>query len=90
MPRTSEIKQRRILILDYLGSGMMPDEFAHWRDQGWQMACNDGSASFGKSPKAMALAKTLADDDNVALTNILAWWRAKYWWWVNIVLTFRD
>lgn len=69
--RTSEIKQRKILLMDYLGSNMQQDEFAHWRDQGWQLAFNDGSASFAKSPKGMALAQTMADYENVKLTNIL-------------------
>lgn len=71
MQKTSDIKQRKILLMDYLGSGMKQDEFAHWRDQGWQLGFNDGSASFAKSPKAMALAQTMADYDNVTLTNIL-------------------
>jgi prepilin-type N-terminal cleavage/methylation domain-containing protein len=71
MQKTSNIKQRKILLLDYLGSNMKLDEFAHWRDQGWQVAFNDGSASFAKSARAITLAQSLADYDNVGLTNIL-------------------
>jgi hypothetical protein len=71
MQKSAEIRQRKILVMDYLGSQMKQDEFAHWRDQGWQLCFNDGSASFGKSPQAMAKAQTLANYDNVTLTNIL-------------------
>lgn len=69
--KTAEIKQRRILVMDYLGSGMQLDELAHARDQGWQLCFNDGSASFAKSPQAIAKAQTLVDYDNITLTNIL-------------------
>jgi prepilin-type N-terminal cleavage/methylation domain-containing protein len=69
--KTSEIKQRKILLMDYLGSQMSLDQLAHSRDQGWQLAFNDGSSSFAKSPRAITLARTMADYDNVTLTNIL-------------------
>ncbi len=71
MQKTADIKQRKILLMDYLGSGTTLEELAHGRDQGWQLAFNDGSVSFAKSPKAIALAATLVDYDNVTLTNIL-------------------
>lgn len=71
MQKTSDIKQRKILLMDYLGSNTTLDELAHARDQGWQLAFNDGSVSFAKSTKAIALAQTLVDYDNVTLTNIL-------------------
>lgn len=71
MQKTSDIKQRKILIMDYLGSGTTLDELAHARDQGWQLAFNDGSCSFAKSPQAITLASTMVDYDNVRLTNIL-------------------
>ena len=71
MQKTRDIRDRRILILDYLGSGTTPDQLAHYRDQGWNLAFNDGSVSFAKSPQAMKLAAQLVDYDNVGLTNIL-------------------
>ena len=71
MQKTKDIRDRRILIMDYLGSGTTPDQLAHYRDQGWNLAFNDGSASFAKSPQAMKLAAQLVDYDNVSLTNIL-------------------
>jgi prepilin-type N-terminal cleavage/methylation domain-containing protein len=71
MQKTAEIKKRKILIMDYLGSGTTPDQLAHYKDGGWNLAFNDGSVSFSKSPDAMKKASTLVDYDNVGLTNIL-------------------
>jgi prepilin-type N-terminal cleavage/methylation domain len=71
MQKSTDIKQRKIFVMDYIGSNMKQDELAHWRDKGWQLAFNDGSAGFAKSPESMAKAQTLVDYDNVTLTNIL-------------------
>ena len=71
MQKTSDIKERKILVLDYLGSGMTPDQIGHYPDGGWQLAFNDGSAFMAKSAKAIQLSQTLVDYDNVALTNVL-------------------
>lgn len=71
MQKTADIRERKILVLDYLGSGMTPDQIGHYPDGGWQLAFNDGSASFAKSAKAIQLSQGLADYDNVALTNVL-------------------
>ncbi len=71
MQKTSDIKQRKILIMDYLGSQTTLDQLAHASDKGWQVAFNDGSASFAKSAQAITLSQTMADYDNVTLTNIL-------------------
>ncbi len=73
MQRTAEIRTRKILAMDYLGSGMTPDELAHFRDGGWNLAFNDGSVSFANSPAAvkLVLQGQPANYDNVALTNIL-------------------
>jgi len=71
MQKTGDIKDRRILILDYLGSTMTPDQMAHGRDQGWNVSFNDGSTSFAKSPKSVTLAAGMANYDNITLTNIL-------------------
>jgi prepilin-type N-terminal cleavage/methylation domain-containing protein len=69
--KTSDIKQRKILAMDYLGSSTTIDQLAHAREGGWDLAFNDGSVSFGKSAQAVKLSQTLADYDNVTLTNIL-------------------
>jgi prepilin-type N-terminal cleavage/methylation domain-containing protein len=71
MQKTADIKARKILVMDYLGSGMTVAELAHAREGGWNLAFNDGSVSFGKSPQALDLALKLVDYDNVTLTNIL-------------------
>jgi prepilin-type N-terminal cleavage/methylation domain-containing protein len=71
MQKTRDIRDRRLLIMDYIGSGTTPDQLAHYRDQGWNLAFNDGSVAFAKSAQAMKLAAQLVDYDNVSLTNIL-------------------
>jgi prepilin-type N-terminal cleavage/methylation domain-containing protein len=73
MQKTSDIRTRKLLIMDFIGSDMTPDEFAHWRDGGWNIAFNDGSVAFGKSPAATRLVALGQPDryDNVQLTNIL-------------------
>ena len=71
MQKLGDVRQRHILLMDYLGSGTTPDQLAHSDDKGWQLGFTDGSASFGKSQQAVNLASTLADYDNVTLTNIL-------------------
>jgi len=71
MQKTADLRERKLLIMDYLGSGTTPDQLAHYREQGWNLAFNDGSVAFAKSPQAMKLAAQLADYDNVSLTNIL-------------------
>ena len=73
MQKTSEIKQRRILILDYLAGDMTEEAFAHYKAGGWNLAFNDGSAAFSKSRQAINLVAQgqPARYDNIQLTNIL-------------------
>ena len=71
MQKLGDVRQRRILLMDYLGSGTTPDQLAHSDDKGWQLGFTDGSASFAKSEQAVTLANSLVDYDNVTLTNIL-------------------
>jgi hypothetical protein len=71
MQKTAEIKARKVLALDYLGSGTSADQLAHYGDKGWNLAFNDGSVAFAKSEEAVTLALKLTDYDNQTLTNIL-------------------
>jgi hypothetical protein len=71
MQKTADIRARKVLALDYLGSGMTINELAHVREGGWNLAFNDGSVAFSKNAQAVKLALQLADYDNVTLTNIL-------------------
>lgn len=84
MQKSSSNSKRRTLILDYLGSGepnyednsangMIPGEFAHYREQGWNLAFNDGSVSFSKSPEVIRLVSSgePAHYDNASMTNML-------------------
>jgi prepilin-type N-terminal cleavage/methylation domain-containing protein len=79
MQKTSDIKARKTLVMDFLGSDMTPDELAHWRAGGWNLGFNDGSVSFAKSPEVIRLVTPTsmggqgqpARYNNVQLTNIL-------------------
>ena len=73
MPKTSQVKARKIFIMDYLGSDMTPEEFAHGRDQGWNLAWSDGSVSFAKSPEVANLSYQgqPVRYNNVQMTNML-------------------
>lgn len=73
MQRTSDIRERKLLIMDFLGSDMTTDEFAHYKEGGWNLAFNDGSTSFAKSAHAVKLVAQgqPARYDNRQLTNIL-------------------
>jgi prepilin-type N-terminal cleavage/methylation domain-containing protein len=71
MQKTADIRARKLLIMDYIGSSTTLSQLAHAREGGWNLAFNDGSVSFAKSARAISLSQTLADYDNVALTNIL-------------------
>jgi len=74
MEKTSQSKATKTLIMDFLGSDMLPEEFAHPRAGGWTLAFADGSAAFSKSPEAIDLVfnkRQPARYNNVQLTNIL-------------------
>jgi len=73
MEKSSQVKPTRVFTLDYLGSGMTPDDLAHAADGGWNLGLADGSAAFSKSPEVVALVQSgqPADYNNVQLTNIL-------------------
>jgi prepilin-type N-terminal cleavage/methylation domain-containing protein len=73
MQKTSDIRQRKILVLDYLGSEMTEAEMAHFKAGGWTLGYSDGSVAFSRSKEAMRLV-ALGQPvryDNVQLTNIL-------------------
>jgi len=55
MQKTSEIKDRKLLIMDYLGNNFTSEDFAHYKAGGWTLAFNDGSVSFSKSPEAIRM-----------------------------------
>jgi prepilin-type N-terminal cleavage/methylation domain-containing protein len=71
MQKTADIRLRKILAMDYLGSGTTIDQMAHAREGGWNLAFNDGSVSFGKSAQAVKLSQIMVNYDNKTLTNIL-------------------
>jgi prepilin-type N-terminal cleavage/methylation domain-containing protein len=73
MQKTAEARGLKILIMDFLGSDMTTDQFAHFEDGGWNLAFNDGSVAFSKSAEATKLvaAGQPARYDNIQLTNIL-------------------
>lgn len=73
MQKSSDIRARKLLVMDFLGSDMTLDEFAHWREGGWNLGFCDGSVAFAKSPAAVQLVAMgqPARYDNVQLTNIL-------------------
>jgi len=73
MQKASEVKPRRTLILDYLGSNMAVNDLAHGAAGGWNLAFADGSVAFSKSPEAIRLVQLGQPQDynNIQLTNIL-------------------
>jgi len=74
MEKASQVNPRRTFIMDFLGSDMTPDEFAHPLAGGWTLAFADGSVAFSKSPEAIDLVfrqNQPARYNNVQLTNIL-------------------
>ena len=60
MQKTSDIRKRHILIMDFLGSldaGEDPATFyAHYKEGGWNLAFNDGSVAFSVSHRTMKYA----------------------------------
>ena len=51
--KSSDIKGRRVFIMDYIDSQMTtPSYFAHYRSKGWNMAFTDGSTMFSKPDQA--------------------------------------
>ncbi|HWC61804.1 MAG TPA: prepilin-type N-terminal cleavage/methylation domain-containing protein [Verrucomicrobiae bacterium] len=49
MQKASQIKTRRVFIMDYIDSQMINSTyFAHYKSKGWEMAFTDGSVGFAK------------------------------------------
>jgi hypothetical protein len=52
--KASQIKGRRVFIMDYIDSQMVnASYFAHYKSKGWEMAFTDSSVGFSKPPIAV-------------------------------------
>jgi prepilin-type N-terminal cleavage/methylation domain-containing protein len=75
MQKTSEIRKNKILIMDYIGSGVTDPEtyYAHFKEGGWNLALTDGSVTWSVSERTKKLVeKGLPRDyDTVTLNRML-------------------